>query len=137
MTGDFNLDMERWNNEEYGDLKKVADVWRYAVSKNGLLYENMGITYVHFGGLSKSALDHIYFSSKIATNCRKLSNSFSDHFPLMVDLEVFKSSQLKKDSFILKRSFKNFNKESFLQDLLREKWDSPVFANSYFKWELP
>ena len=129
MAGDFNLDMKRWNDEAYGEVKKVADLWRNAVSKNGLLYEDLGITYCHMNGQTKSALDHIYFSSKIANNCRKLSNSFSDHFPVMVDLEVTKNRPSEEDQFILKRCHKNFNKELFLQDLLNQKWDSQVFAD--------
>ena len=98
------MDIKRWDNEDYGELKKIADVWRNAVSNNGLLYEDLGITYAHLNGQTKSALDHIYFSSKIAENCRKLSKGFSDHFPVMVDLNVSKSSPPKTDKFILKRS---------------------------------
>ena len=75
LTGDINLDMKRWDSVEYGDLKKVADLWRNAVSKHGLLYEDMGITYASFNGQTQSALDHIYVSSNIATNCRKLSKA--------------------------------------------------------------
>ena len=121
--------MMKWDDEDYGDIKRVADVWRNAISKHGLLFEDMGITYCHFNGQIKSALDHIYFSSKIARNCRKLAKGFSDHFPLMVDLEMKNNSSTKKNRFILKRCYKYFNEAHFLQDLLNEKWDSPIFAD--------
>ena len=98
MAGDLNFDMLRWNNNDYGDVKQVSDVWRHVVSKNGLLFQDLGITYVHFGGHTKSGLDHIYFTSKIAVNCRKLSKGFSDHFPIMADLEVCKTSAPKRIS---------------------------------------
>ena len=44
ITGDINLEMNKWDNEDYGDLKKVADIWRNAISKHGLLFEDLGIT---------------------------------------------------------------------------------------------
>ena len=49
--------------------------WRNTISINGLLFEDLGITYAHPNGVTKSALDHIYYSNKsIAKNCRKLKN---------------------------------------------------------------
>ena len=53
MAGDFNLDMKKWDNEDYGDIKRVADIWRNAISKHGLLFEDMGITYCHFSGQNR------------------------------------------------------------------------------------
>ena len=47
----------------------------------------------------------------------------------MVDLNANKSSPPKRDKFILKRSFKDFHQEFFLQDLLKQEWDSQVFAD--------
>ena len=99
----------RWKDENW-DLKSEADKWRNAVSKNGLLYEDLGITYAHPNGETKSALDHIYFSSNsTASNCRKTDQSFSDHFPILVDLDMKKPVQPKKHKFILRRNYKNFH----------------------------
>ena len=49
----------------------------------------------------------------------------------MVDLEIQKSKSKapKKDRFILKRCYKNWKEAMFLQDLLNQEWDSPIFAN--------
>ena len=40
-------------------MSSVVSFWRNAVSKNGLLYEDLGITYCHMNGQTKSGLDHI------------------------------------------------------------------------------
>ena len=40
-----------------------------------------------------------------------------------------KEASKRRDMFILKRCFKNFKKEPFIQDLLNQKWDSPTLAD--------
>ena len=127
--GDINIDMNRWKDEEW-ELKYMADAWRNTISNNGLLYEDLGITYAHPNGVTRSALDHVYFNNKsIAQNCRKINNSLSDHFPIMVDLEMNKVASHKKDRYILRRCFKKFIKDDFIQDLLSQIWDSPILAD--------
>ena len=63
---------------------------------------------------------------------RKSSKGFSDHFPILVDFEMRKSAPPKKEKFIMKRSFKNFKKELFIQDLIAGCLTFPSVNESKF-----
>ena len=123
FLGDINFDMDKWNQNSY-KWKNLSDCWRGAIAETNLKFENLGITYIHASGKTKSALDHIYFSPNKAENCRKLEISMSDHYPVCVDIAMQKQKKLR-DTFILKRSFKDFKKEPFLSDLAQlPDWQS-------------
>ena len=47
----------------------------------------------------------------------------SDHRPIIVNIDVKKKQSEKSEKFILKRSFKVFNKEEFLKDLAKMRWE--------------
>ena len=66
VCGDVNLDMLKWSKRDYY-RKKIADKWKSSITKAGLKWPSLGITYISNsaknGEHSKSALDHFYYSS--------------------------------------------------------------------------
>ena len=44
VTGDINLDMLQWSKNSYYK-KSIADTWKSSITKSGLKWENLGITY--------------------------------------------------------------------------------------------
>ena len=122
FLGDINFDMKKWNQMRY-KWKNISDAWRTAIAEINLNFADLGITYIHPSGKIKSAIDHIYFNSNKVDNCRKLEISMSDHYPICVDLSMQK--QKPRDTFVLKRCFKNFKKAAFLNDLAQQPdWQS-------------
>ena len=85
VAGDMNLDMLKWSDKNY-KRSKIAEKWKSSISKVGLKWTKLGITYIsdsiNNGDHYKSALDHIYSSSeKVFSNHRKINNFMSDHRP--------------------------------------------------------
>ena len=132
MIGDFNLCMDRWDEKTY-QWKTVSDHWRIILKENGLMYENIGVTFESFytlqnGTKVKSALDHVYHTSNsIFKESRKIPNSLSDHCPVVLNIQLKpnKAEQAEK-KFILKRSYKKFVKGDFLCDLAAQPWEDLV-----------
>ena len=88
--GDANLCSEKWDNPKFLH-KKVSSILRNALEQNGIVTNNIGITYTadHAHGdneFAESAIDHVYNSSSISDKIQinKLSNSSSDHVPVSV-----------------------------------------------------
>ena len=130
LIGDFNLCMEKWTDRRY-QWNKLADFWKHVISDNGLMFDNLGITFeshytLQSGDKVKSALDHAYFSnSHIFTNSRLVENSMSDHLPIMLDINTVPHKKgNKKANYTMKRSYKNFVNEEFLKDLALQPWES-------------
>ena len=64
VAGDMNLDMLKWSEKDYR-RKTIADTWKSSISKAGLKWAQLGITYISAyiknGDHSKSALDMYEF----------------------------------------------------------------------------
>ena len=131
IMGDINLCMSDWNVPDYS-WKNLADLWRSIIKENGLSYEFLGPTYFsnyikEDGRTKTSCLDHIYFTDHSNfKNPRKLTNSLSDHVPILIDLKI-SAKEKQKSRFILRRNFKILRNKSilnkFLSDLSHENWE--------------
>ena len=126
ILGDANLCAEKWDEENY-KRKSVAQPLIQCLSQNGLDINTVGVTFQadHSanGKVAESALDHAYTSITIrnTTTIRKIQNSSSDHLPVLVDYKL----DLKKSKYthsVTKRSFKNFNKDTWNSALEEQDW---------------
>ena len=95
-----------------------------------LVNKDIGVTFTadHVnknGATSESAIDHVYVSKEINKNVevKKLLNSASDHFPVILSYDVKRVKICYKRS-ITKRSLKKFNKEDWNRILLSKDWSS-------------
>ena len=130
VAGDMNLDMLKWSEKDYR-RKKIAERWKSSISKAGLKWTKLGITYISDsiikGEHSKSALDHIYFSSeKVFSNPRKINNFMSDHRPVICTLQLKKTKKKVATRYTLARSWKDFGELNFLHDLINQPWGECV-----------
>ena len=137
IIGDMNLNSKKWKNENF-EHKEIANLWRSGLSKSGLKFKDMGITFQSHGTFNGekilSALDHIYYNNNdIISNFRKIENSLSDHFrPIMCTVILKQPKQKVEDRYILKRNWKTFNEESFLSDLANTPWQEVFDPNMIF-----
>ena len=126
ILGDMNLN-SKWRDENF-DKKEIANTWISGLAKCGLKFKDTGITFQSHGTFNGekhlSALDHIYYNNKdIISNFRTIENSLSDHFrPILCTIKLRQPKQKKEDKYILKRSWKAFNEDSFLLDLKNRPW---------------
>ena len=133
LIGDTNFDADQWDETNYR-CKSLADVWRREIAWRGLVQYQLGVTYVSYytkssGKKVESALDHIYTNdTKTFTNEFKLpNNGMSDHCPILCDMKLNKEKvQVKKDIYILRRSWKTFSNEKFIQDLANQPWQEVI-----------
>ena len=130
VAGDMNLDMLKWSEKDY-QRKTIADKWKSSISKAGLKWAQLGITYIsdaiRNGDHSKSALDHFYSSSdKLFSNFRKINNFMSDHRPILCKIQLKKEKKKAVTRYTLARSWGNFEENAFLHDLINQPWEEKV-----------
>lgn len=126
VAGDMNLDMLKWSDKNY-KRSKIAEKWKSSISKVGLKWTKLGITYIsdsiNNGDHYKSALDHIYSSSeKVFSNHRKINNFMSDHRPVICSLQLKKVNKQPVTRYTLARSWSKFDEKKFLHDLVNQPW---------------
>ena len=127
ITGDVNLDSEKWLSDNY-DKKSIAGPLLSCLEQNGMEICTLGKTYQSDqvsadGKVTSSALDHVYVSGTIKelVQVNKLALSATDHVPViakyMLDLP-----KRKYTHSITKRSFKNFTTISWNESLAQQDW---------------
>ena len=112
VMGDFNINL----------LKKDADSESWSKTMENyqlcqLIDEPTRVT-----DTSKSLIDHIFTTNPSKVRCTKIPKiGISDHYPTIV---VYRDSFGYKNmhTSIKYRSYKDFNKDTFLQDLMSVQW---------------
>lgn len=124
LTGDFNLDMCRADDEEY-HRHSLLRAWSTGLSNAGLVYNPTGSTWVSHGTFQgthrTSTLDHTYTWGVSAT-VEVLPDSSTDHRPLVTRVQLWKAS----DPLVTLQS-RNFNSISVsaLGEALEQwKWEN-------------
>jgi len=127
VMGDANLCSEKWLADDY-NRKSVSQPLVQCLEQNGLEVQDVGRTYLadHAlpdGSVPTSSIDHVYSSLAIrrSLTVKKILNSATDHLPVAVQysLDLTKVSYQRQ---ITKRSFKNFNKEIWNENLAKQNW---------------
>ena len=127
IVGDMNLCSEKWNEKNYR-YKSLSDPLLATLDTYGLNIANIGLTYEadHAdvnGEYATSAIDHAYFSDACETTSSTLSNSSSDHSPIVIGLNLGRSRPKKYTHVVEKRSFRGFNLNQFRMDLSCYNWE--------------
>ena len=127
ITGDVNLDSEKWLSDDY-DKKSIAGPLLSCLEQNGMEICVIGKTYQsdqisENGRVTSSALDHVYVSGKIKelVHVKKLAHSATDHVPV-ISQYTLDTSKRKYNHSITKRSFKNFTTLSWNESLAQQDW---------------
>ena len=127
LQGDINLCMQDWNSHDYKHSDH-SDRWKSALAATGLSWEDLGVTFESFyrlqnGEKKRSALDHIYHTQHdIFDGFEKFGPRFSDHWSIKCNVNAPKRAK-PSETFILRRSWKNFDQSSYLHDLVNRPWD--------------
>ena len=118
------------------DKKVIANPLIECLNRNGLDIQNVGFTYQAdrvgpSGLIIQSALHHVYTSSSIGGEVKinKLSNSSTDHLPVVTSYRIDKAKTIYKRS-ITKRSFKNFTTAGWIASLARQDWSEVEHCDS-------
>ena len=126
VMGDFNLDSRRWHDNNYPYYGLSQNVIEFC-DRNNVDQLVTEITRVQFNSVSRttdmSCIDHLY------TNCKyKCSNpilqSFGDSDHDIIGFVRLTKEPPEPAKTIRKRSYANFNKESFLHDLSLINWSA-------------
>ena len=127
VTGDANLCANKWLSDDY-DRKSVAQPLLHCLEENGLVIQDIGITFqadhsLPNGSVPESALDHVYVSKTLEAciETKKLENSSSDHLPVVTTYSL-NVKNLRYSHTITKRSFKDFTKERWNDALAQQEW---------------
>ena len=126
ITGDVNLDSEKWLADDYGK-KRIAGPLLSCLEQNGLEVWPVGKTYQSDrvsadGTVARSALDHVYVSGTIKdVEVKKLTHSATDHVPVITSYKIHRNNT-KYTHSITKRSFKNFTTRSWNESLAMQDW---------------
>ncbi|MEW8542134.1 MAG: endonuclease/exonuclease/phosphatase family protein, partial [Candidatus Thiodiazotropha sp.] len=114
LLGDFNKDLFNFN---------ASREWSVLTESLGLSQLVMEPTRVTQS--TSTLLDHIYTNNEdniFSVRVPKLG--ISDHYAVFCNRKINQSFKNHAHSSITYRSFKNFNENEFLRDLLSVKWDS-------------
>jgi hypothetical protein len=89
----------------------------------------MGITYTadgigNIGIIVESGLDQIYASISLTSrlNTFKNENAGTDHRPKKAEIRI-RGQMSNKPKILVKRNMRNYNKESWLTNLAKQKWE--------------
>ena len=127
LLGDINLCMQEWDSHDYKHSDHSIR-WKSALAAAGLSWEDLGITFESFyrlqnGEKKRSALDHVYHTQhKIFDGFEKFGPRFSDHWSIKCSVNAPERAK-QSDTFILRRSWTNFDKSNYLHDLVNRPWE--------------
>ena len=134
LLGDLNIDSTRWNDSSY-NLKPVAKLVLDTASRSNLVHLPTEYTFSanrHTSEGTKtvfSTIDHCFIQESIKVSKHGvLDNGMSDHRPLFVDIEYNFNNKSKEETYVEKRSYKNFNPHNFCKDLAALPWEILVEA---------
>ena len=103
------------------------------LEQEGLECIDIGLTYQadhvqQNGNIASSALDHIYCSKVLAQSIefKKLSNSATDHLPVVAKLEIEQPKNKIFSREVTKRSLKNFTAQRWRETLATKDWESII-----------
>jgi hypothetical protein len=126
FAGDINLDAARGADKKYGQsCLLLAHV--NVMAEANMRYLTTGVTYRSHGRhereegearAHKSVLDHIYVARDLEATVAVLSNSTTDHYPLVAAVKVNKVTPTLK--IMKRRNFKGLERPALLQAL--DKW---------------
>ena len=128
--GDANLCALSWNENEYEASKKVLAncVQEHLLEESSYqIVQDFTRSETTRNGLSRSCIDHIYTNAPSKCDKPKVESAGdSDHLAVVVN-KYTKELQLKPHA-VLKRSYKNFDPQSFLLDIQNCSIDEAVTA---------
>ena len=125
----------KWSDPSFVN-KKIATQLKDCLLQNGLICEDVGITFVgdhvqRNGEIAQSNLDHVYTCKSVSqriTSIKLIDNTSSDHHLVLVTYNPSKSqSNSNKKEYkkkITKRSMKNFNEEVWNAALQTKNWEA-------------
>ena len=117
--GDANLCAIKWNDEDYSLAEQAGMVQRFLLdsSCSQIVQEYTRSEIVRGGTLSRSCIDHVYTNNEEKLTIPEvLAVGDSDH--LGVTVTKYTKEHIDRPKTVKKRSYKNFNIESFLNDIL-------------------
>ena len=128
ILGDANACSQNWKDSNFKH-KKVSEEMNNSIEICGMVSMDMGITYTadgigKNGIIAESGLDHIYASKSLTNrlNTFKKENAGTDHRPIIAEIRI--GGQIpNKPKIVVKRNMRNFNKESWLTNLAKQKWE--------------
>ena len=126
--GDANLCSAKWKDPKFLH-RKIANQLIGCLEHCDLTQGDVGVTFESdhvqaSGPTSESELDHVYLSNKISKEEIEIStikNSSSDHHPVLVMYKKAKANKIYTRK-IVKRSFKNFNPQTWNETLQKRNW---------------
>ena len=128
FMGDLNLGRNRFNDKEY-HLKELAKALQNTAASCDLTTQKIGNTFVSNrrtkNGLEtiQSAIDHIFYSKeKLRARCLSVANGLSDHLPVVIKIRGTRNATTSWKT-VKKRTYKNFDKEGFIEDLWYHLWE--------------
>ena len=128
--GDANLCAIAWNNDDYDASKKslANQIQDHLLEESSYqLVEDFTRSELVNNVVRRSCIDHIYSNSPVKCDKPKLeSASDSDH--LAVFVTKFSKEIQNRPHTVLKRSYKNFDQNAFLQDIHDTKINEAVTA---------
>ena len=130
--GDANLCYTRWHDDDYHSQEQSAMVQSFLLdtSCSQLVRGFTRSEMVQGGALSRSCIDHCYSNvPEKLSSPEVVAVGDSDHLGIIV--KKFSRAEPLKPKTVTKRSYKNFNIEEFLTDILNSNIDRDVTACSH------
>ena len=129
--GDANLCAKKWQEDSYYQKEQAEIVQTFLLDTASaqLVNEYTRSEFVQGGELSRSCIDHCYSNApeRISTP-EVVAVGNSDHLGVVVT--KFTRSPMIKPKTIMKRSYKNFDVESFLNDVINSDINKNVTAHN-------
>ena len=129
--GDANLCAKTWYEDSYylRDQAQIVQSFLIDTASNQTVKEYTRSEIVRGGEISRSCIDHCYSDAPDRTsNPEVVAVGDSDHLGVVVT-KYTRSPPLKPKT-IMKRNYKNFNVESFLQDVKNSNINDAVTAHN-------
>ena len=130
VLGDFNVDYSDPKSKNYKELD-------FTSKSLGLkqLVKFPTRTSFRNGVIKESIIDLIFTNSECTLNAQSMDFNISDHLTVMV---TRKKIWVKPDKITFRgRSYKDYDKEAFQENLLRDSWDNfYTQTNPEILWEL-
>ena len=127
--GDANLCSMKWNDDDYylPEQSTMVQSFLLDTSCTQLIKSFTRSEIVQGGALSRSCIDHCYTNvPEKMSNPEVVAVGDSDHLGIVIT--KFSRAEPIKPRTVTKRSYKNFNTEAFLTDVLNSNIDSDVTA---------
>ena len=116
IMGDFNVDISKTNSLSSLELCRLKVLSQYVTEPTRATK------------ISSSMIDLVLSNSKFTKNCQVVDLGISDHSLVYIARDRVKVNRTTKT--ITSRLYKNFNDDSFLEDLFNTDWSNVLNADS-------